>query len=692
MPMIKSGAGAAVASGASFQARVAAYIAATFLCNSDAQIVFGSRLRELSFETAEAVDDLNLALESGETVYLQAKAVLSYSVKEGSELSSVLTQFVRQALSTASPSKYVLVTTGRAAKKIIYDLRAALDAFRSAPEEVFGRDQPQTLQKIIEEIRSALERLVTKHATGTPTADPNDIIRTMYVVVLDVEHEAPLEEASIVLLQANGFAPPRAVWGKFIADALTHAKQRHTVKSKDLLQSYARFRTSSESLADVESEAELLRIELGDMDFPAGKEVVLCELNEEALGISPGPVLLELYRFDQDCNERCKFSEEAVELLNGQKFRLIRRSATMVGMSRILEANPKLIGDRQLTIVPMNTEEDFEVSTCAQIHRERLRTAALTNQTPMACLQCGKPVSAKDVPVVETGFLNAPRVGLVHDACLQPADRLIGMAKSEFFQRYPELINFDANAWFKAAHGGQMAFAGAEMLASAGPPILAWGGREPAGPLGDYVVEVSLETGESEIVTERNAVHRFSNDEAEEFVANLNKQFKASRESGDPLCYSDQSKTFGPRSLVLGVVGGSEAIRPVEKAEVRKFRTEFGAQYSRPGQWYAPVLYMVRSDTGEPVGLHGAVFMITDPLTLGNHLANWKVAGLLLHSYEVRLILTDAEFDQFMTWVEDQNLIAVANPIFDATSGDFISGLPVASVEALIASAPENTE
>lgn len=688
--MAGSGGGAAVASGASFQARVAAYVEVALLCGADAQLTFDSKLSAISFETREAVDDLNLVLDNGSIVYIQAKASISYSVAENSELYGVLDQFVRQNLSERSASRCVLVTTGRSSKKVIYDLRAALDAFRTTTVKAFKRDQPKALQDIIQQLHGTIAVLLEKHAGSSNEERADVIIKAMFVVALDLEDGATLKEATILLLQASGYSAPRPVWGKLIADALTHAKQRHTVGCSDIEKSYHRFREGSGFPRPAELESELLTVEFGDMRFPTGKEVVLCEVTEELNGISKGLALLELYRFDGDCRERCSFTDESVELLNGQKLALIRRSATLTGMSRLLQAQPEIIGERELTIVPINSDEDFEAAPCAELHRERLKGAALANPSPLGCLHCGKPVSINNATVVEIGTLMTPRVGLVHDACLRSPDRIIGVAQSEFFQKFPELVNFDANGWFKAAHGGQMAFAGAQVVAAARSPILAWGGRESAGPIGDYVVEISLQNGEREIVTQRNAVHRFRREEAEIFVATLNNQFENAREEGDPFCYSDQSKAYGPRSLVLEIVGGKESIRPVEKARVRKFQTEFATRYSRPGQWYAPVMYLVRADSTEPVSMHGAIFLITDPLTLGNHLSNWRSAGLLLDKYEVRLILTDVGFDEFLSWAEDSGLSTVADPIFDVTTGEPVSGIPVISLEAITASDPRS--
>jgi len=92
----RSGAGASVSSGANFQARVGAYIVVSRLCNTQCAILGDVPFRQLSFETTEAVDEINIVLADGATTYIQAKATISYSMNAGGELRSVVEQFVNQ--------------------------------------------------------------------------------------------------------------------------------------------------------------------------------------------------------------------------------------------------------------------------------------------------------------------------------------------------------------------------------------------------------------------------------------------------------------------------------------------------------------------------------------------------------------------------------------------------------------------
>jgi len=251
-----------------------------------------------------------------------------------------------------------------------------------------------------------------------------------------------------------------------------------------------------------------------------------------------------------------------------------------------------------------------------------------------------------------------------------------------FFDTYPELVNFDANAWFRASHAGQMAIANAGLVVGRMPHLL-WSGPDINWTSKQYVIEISLVGGGREIVTQRNSVHKFSKAEAEDFVARLNDSFNDARSRSDPWCYTDQSKGFGLKSLLLEQVGAKERIIPVEVARVRTYDERFAARFRRPGYWYAPLLYLRSLSTGEPVMINDTFPLISDPLKLRNFMENWRESKIDVFNYETVSLLSDSEFDQFMQWVEGNDWRAVINPLLDPVHGTLVSGIPVSSLDVL---------
>ena len=86
---VKSGAGASVSSGASYQARVGAYLIVSCLCEIESEMGASNILDRMSFETAETVDDINVIYKDGRTAYIQAKASISYSIAPKSQFYAV---------------------------------------------------------------------------------------------------------------------------------------------------------------------------------------------------------------------------------------------------------------------------------------------------------------------------------------------------------------------------------------------------------------------------------------------------------------------------------------------------------------------------------------------------------------------------------------------------------------------------
>lgn len=679
-----SGAGAAVSSGAGYQARVAGYVLVTAICGTKSALLSNGTVATIGFETAESVDDINLRLSDGRLIYIQAKAKIDFSLSPNGELRSVFQQFESQeSKGSVDDDRFLLVTSSRSSKKVVYDLRAALEAFRISPEREFFRDQPKALIEIIVELRKTISTLQVEAERHPDPSITDRIIRKSLAVALDVETGDSLEQSLILLLQSQQFAAPTAVWGKLIADCIGHAKARHTLRIEEAEAKYNQYRVSASGITQQASD-DLIQMEFGSMDFPVGKEIVLCRIPEEMAPFPAGHTIMEFYRFNENCAERIEFTEDTMVLAGDRRVPLVRRAATHSGLMRLIHADPSLIGDAPLTMYAMNIDEDLEAGLCAEVHRERLKKAALRNPHPFHCLHCGRPVSEKEPCLVEMGSLAEPVVGLCHMRCLAPADRLLGKAQSDFFDAHPGLVNFDANAWFQASHGGQIAIANAGLVRSGRVAYLAWGGLNPKGPLGQYVVEISLQGGGREIVTQRNGVHRFSKTEADNFVSRLNKSFEEARAGSDPWCYTDQSKGFGTRSLLIEQLGGKERIVPVEVARVRAYEERFAVRFGRPGQWYAPLLYLQSLTTGEPVAFLNSVLLLSDPLKLGNFLENWREAKMHIPEYETTSILTDVEFDEFMRWVEGRGWAAVVDPLLNPADGTMASGLPIRSLEGIL--------
>ncbi len=681
---VKSGAGAAVASGANFQARVAGYLIVADLCDFSSPITRGVKVARIGFETAESIDDINIHLEDGSAVYVQAKARIDYSASSESELSSVLKQFESQHASSSNGfGRYLLVVGSKSSRKLRDDLRVALDALRGGTYDAFRRDQPQALVKIIDEQIRILNSIRT--ATNRPADEQacTEILRRSYVHLLDVEEGETLEQSTLLLLNSKGFTSPEAIWGKIISDCLTHARRRRTVNFSQVESDYRRFQAKAAAV-DQKASEELLEVSFRGTTFAAGREVVLTRIEKEIdFGEEKvsGLAIIEFYRFDDDCRERIRFTDESVILSDGSSLPLLRRTSTFEGMNRQIDLEPNLVRN-DLTMIPINSDEVYDETTCAKLHRARLDRAFRENKSLLRCLQCGRQISSNDSPIVERGSDDSLQVGLVHLSCLVPSDRVIGSVLNGFFSEYPELINFDAIGWFKAAHGGQVVFDTRRMFGAEGRII--WGGPRPLKDDGPFVVEVLLQSGETEFVTVRLGIQRFWKEHAEKFAATLNSSIKKDRDT-DPLCLTDQTKSFGRRSFLLEKFGANERIRHIEHARVQKYQERFAARYQRQGQWYAPLMLLRVQSTGTYFTIMGSVVLLTDPRSLARYRSNWSEAGVELPDFETVSLLTDREFDGFMQDLTEAGGSAVVDPALTVDiSTNLVHGIRIVPIEEIV--------
>ena len=192
----KSGAGAAISSGVSYQARVGGYLIVTAICDVQNPFISDGKILTIGFETTESVDDINLRTSSGSVIYIQAKARIEYSTSSTGKLRSVIDQFCSQQKKDPNlTDKFVLVTSSRSSKKIIYDLRVALDTFKMSPEHEFFRDQPKVLTSLIHNLRDTVTKSDAYNQEPFSPGSIDQIIRKMSVIILDVEAGDPLEQS-----------------------------------------------------------------------------------------------------------------------------------------------------------------------------------------------------------------------------------------------------------------------------------------------------------------------------------------------------------------------------------------------------------------------------------------------------------------------------------------------------------------
>lgn len=206
--------GRGTAAGVIFQAEIGAYIAAGALADrplSRLSAGIPGNAAKLLFETQAAVDDILVETENG-IVFIQAKRTLPFSDTVGSELESVVTQFVRQFIAGATVAsttrrlsytedRLVLAVSDEVANTIKSDLREALDRYRTGAATGLPLAQKTALMKF-----HRLVKRVWQAQTGRriPSSEKRELLRLSSVAVIGMAHRQLAEEALRDLVTAPG--------------------------------------------------------------------------------------------------------------------------------------------------------------------------------------------------------------------------------------------------------------------------------------------------------------------------------------------------------------------------------------------------------------------------------------------------------------------------------------------------------
>lgn len=558
-------------------------------------------------------------------------------------------------------------------------MRTALNVYRSCPENIFRRDQPKVLVSIIDELLSCIVQVSENENLRIDRESAKEILKKSYVISMDWGYGDTLENSMKMILHSCDYISSTILWDKIVLDCISYSKSRVSIVRSKIVKCYEKFKLISQK-PQLNGQNELLKIEFGEYDLSVGKEIVFCQIPENDQ-LPRGYAVIEFYRFDENGNERILFTKDKCILSNGLELELINRSATFEGLQRIITSKPTPIENDSIALIPIKGDENYEESLYAIKHKEMLKEKLLNLESPLTCVHCDKNIFSSSAQLIEQGKFDDLIVGLCHLECLAPNDRILGLVKNDFFDSHKELINFDVNGWYKAAiNGGQTVLCNAKSIANK-EKIIAWGGRRLKQPKGSFVVEILLENGDSEFATSRNKIDRFSKCDAEKFALQLSENFKKYKDV-DPFCMSDESKGFGKKSDLISIFGGSEKLRLCNKARVRAYDKKFAARYINKHFWYAPLSYLFDVERDKPLELCDFIPFISNPFSLKNFLDNWIGEGITIPEYEIRLLLSDVEFDDFMFWIEDHDKKVIIDPILTIDeSYELLSGYIIKSME-----------
>lgn len=187
--------GQATTSGTTFQENVGAWLACQVLAGQ-ARVAplldLGSALTidDVNAETLAPIDDLKCRLSDGGSLYFQCKTTISVSEQEGSQFTSLWSQFTRQFLAGIGDNdRMVLAVESAAPATIREDLRDILNRLRWLSGG--GRDEaiaamPSSHRDLLESVHRVITAcFLDERGVDAASSERDHLLSTAYVVVFD---------------------------------------------------------------------------------------------------------------------------------------------------------------------------------------------------------------------------------------------------------------------------------------------------------------------------------------------------------------------------------------------------------------------------------------------------------------------------------------------------------------------------
>lgn len=685
--------GQATNSGIDYQQRVAAWCLINQFTDFDISVYFDQLDEELIiqkvlFETDKPIDDINLECGGFKKIFLQIKRSISLSTREESDFGKTIFQFTNEFIKNPLTTNYFgLITTSDASGKITHDLKKISVSVRlnenAFSDNPLNESEKDTLEKTVSVFSSAYEKLVGKKPDNATFIK---FLKRIFVGIIDIETGHSNEIASLMLLRSIGFKNPDLVWSVLIKNCLHYASERLSIdklKLKEILDRYIEKENKKNGEEDV---SEFLKTEIITMgDFPVGKEVLLIESFHDKLDY----MIVELYRFTDDCRIKNVFHDNKIQIKSGVEWTVIQRFATMAGLDRFLEESQGRFADKKVAILPAKDIDEVESDKCSQLHKAHLDKLIKDNKNPLSCLHCGKGINTNQSLIIEVEDQDSQAaVGLIHKECVRPIDRILGVPKGNREETAEHLKSFDFKLWVSLLMKGQgmlNALKSSPQLVQGRTPIIGWNSKEEYDTDYSFCIKFILEDGSSSYSYQRNRIERLNKLQAEEYLELFNSVQKKQNEKNDPWCVLSLSKATAPYSELLKIKKPDDVILEIKSAEIAKYSKLIAKAFDRDVFYYAPLCIARDVETETFINLSNVVPIISDPLTFDNLLSNWKTIGFKIDSpVELKIIKSDKDFDNYMRMIFADDMVPILDPVFDKNF-NLVTGYPIDDFNSMIA-------
>lgn len=672
--------------GIEYQQRVSANWLLLTLLNEDINLCFGfakGTVELLKFETGSGIDDLVVLNSYGEWYYMQMKRKISYSNKVNSDFYKVVEQFIEQyEKNIKACEKYILITSSRSPIKITDRMLRLFDGIR------ITNSISKTMLSLNKEDRELLKSLTDMikdifFKRGIKSYDLTSFFKKLYIQKMDIESGQSDERLVILILASKKVVSPKLLWSALISQALEFGSNRRTVSSnylKEQFKAYLNCEEKNMEISKIIKFSDENIIVNRDIYYVASEELVEILNSDDSYDVQGLSLntkfVLELIRFKEtEKNDYQVVADDTLILRSGIFLKVLHRTATYKEMQEWIEKNINVDLRSSTVVLNGNFDGIEEQYPLAVLHREMLINE-LAN-LKLECIHCGKPIFSESKTIEIDNTSEKFKIGLVHQHCLRPIDRVFGSIKSDIFNEYSFLKNFDFCTWLDQAKiGGQRLFI--ELQESGFNQVtVMWNRNSKNDRKGDYCLVEYLEDGSVNYQKRRGRIIRGSYGSLERISSKFNNDLIEAKKRGQRFGYLNKSRKFGEYQSMKLLIEVGEKFIECERTEVKKYDSLIRELDDAKGDYYAPLVYV--SVDNHPVVVGNMLFLMTNPLKLNLFLENlfdvFEV-DIISEDYSVEIIDSDLAFDILMQEIIESNLVAIVDPYFD-NEGDLLRGIVI---------------
>ena len=660
--------GSATNSGVNFQQRIAAFFALSMAMEIDVssflEMESSTYVNAIAFETEDAIDDV-VVIHNDCKTFIQAKRKLSLSSKENSEFFKVIEQFMHQhRISQNEKDSFVLVTSGETSNGILRDVRKFTNTARLRKFDEQSNPLSKSEQESLGTLRACIRAIATKNGWSVFAKDSeNRFFSKIRIAKFDAEGGGVIEKALFALILNSFSVTPTLIWNLVIAKCLEWSKNRQSVDLDGINLQLSRFRvpanTKEESLKlSIEDTVEFAN---GAGTLSSGREVVIVESPSDEIDVG----VIELYRFNDHGDFRVKFVGPEIEFRNGTRNKLLARFSTIQGAERFLLSNSDTLKDKRVAIIPINGNHNYDADPIALAYSDKVGRKIQSAKDATICIHCSGRVW-RDGFFIEVQEEGLPfDAGLIHATCQRQSDRILGLAQNNQNEVFNELGQFDYKRWIESLPRSQGLWNGKQQMSSADALVL-WNPDHESTQDGAICFRITLADGSFKYIKERGKVQRYRAEDVEEKLQSFRKWMTEMKEKGDPLVYSADGISFGPKSTLRKASPKPIAVNELKEISVERYTRGISEVHDELRNYYAPLMCLVDADNGALLVYGDCIFLLTNPFEIKLYIENWNEIGFSPKSYKTEIIERDEDFDELMRLADDNDLHVIVDPYFDS--------------------------